>query len=191
MSSRFVTLAIIGLMLLPAAAHAAELSALDKLALRYAEGRGVRQDYAKAAGYLHQSAVDGDAVAQDNLAYFYTQGLGVKRDYARAAAWYDKAAAQGSADAQYHLGMLSYLGLGVPKNRDTAMNWFHQAAAQGHQTAAYDLELISARPASQSALESLGNGTELSPEAALFLTFLQGEGGAEAADAAYWLMSAM
>ena len=76
----------------PAAAEKGDRKAQYWLAKHYAKGEGVKQDYFKAAEYLHQAADGGYAWAQNDLGAAYANGLGVKQDYAEAATWYRKAA---------------------------------------------------------------------------------------------------
>jgi TPR repeat protein len=120
---------------------------LDNLAVIYAEGRGVPQDYAKAALCFQRAAERGDAFAEYSLGYLYMLGKGVPRDYTLAARWYRKAAQQGDVKAQYHLGTLYYLGIGVPKDYTQAVSWLTKAANRGDPEAMYYLRRITAHPA--------------------------------------------
>ena len=95
----------------------------------YYTGRGVRQDYGQAAGWLHQAAELGNASAQVKLARLYWDGVGVPKNYTLALRWYRKAAEQGDATGpslvrQYvpewvgcHQGLQEGTGL-VPTGRD-------------------------------------------------------------------------
>ena len=80
----------------------------------YERGKGVTQDYAKAADYLRQAADQGYAPAQTDLGALYAQGLGVKLDDQQAAAWYRKAADNGDPLAQYAMGLFYSEARGVP-----------------------------------------------------------------------------
>lgn len=105
----------------------------------YREGRGVKQDYAEAAGWYRKSAEQGYAYAQFNLGYMYEQGLGVNQDYAEAAGWYRKSAEQGDADAQYNLGEMYCDGRGVKKDYAEAAKWYRKSAEQGDADAQNNL----------------------------------------------------
>src|SRR5690625_580700 len=74
----------------------------------YYYGKGVRQDYAKAAEWLERAAAQDHADAQLALGLMYDLGEGVRQDYAKAIEWYEKAAAQDHAEAQFALGEMYY-----------------------------------------------------------------------------------
>jgi len=80
------------------------------LARLYYQGKGVPQDYAKAAGWYRKAADQGNAKAQNGVGFRYEWGKGVAQDYMEAAVWYHKAADQGYAKAQYALGYMYYQG---------------------------------------------------------------------------------
>mgnify|MGYP003517569551 FL=1 len=66
----------------------------------YAEGKGVEQDYSKAAEWYLKAAEQGYVKAQFNLGNMYYTGRGVKRDYQEARKWWKNAAEQGNERAQ-------------------------------------------------------------------------------------------
>ena len=73
----------------------------------YFLGKGVKQDYQKAAEWYRKAAEQGRANSQYNLGFMYENGQGVKQDfqeaakwYRLAAKWYRKAAEQGRANSQ-------------------------------------------------------------------------------------------
>ena len=72
----------------------------------YEIGRGVEQDYNKAAGWYSKAADQGNAIAQHNLGLMYEKGIGVKKDVDKAAEWYRKAAGQGNEKAKEGLKRL-------------------------------------------------------------------------------------
>ena len=113
-----------------------------KIALMYAKGEGVAQDYASALKWYTLAAEQGFAIAQYNLGFMYYNGEGVAQDYAIAVKWYTRAADQGDADAQYNLGVLYYMGEGVAQDVVTAVEWFELAAEQGHADAQAALNYI-------------------------------------------------
>src|SRR5688572_28488990 len=99
---------------------------------RYAQGKGVTQNYKTAAAYYRASAEEGYAKAQYSLAYLYRTGRGVTRNYDLSAQWFEKAAAQGNASAQYSLGMRYLLGQGTAQDYPKAIEWFEKAAAKNN-----------------------------------------------------------
>ena len=109
------------------------------LGVLYDDGKGVKQNYAKAAIWYQRAAEQGHAQAQVNLGISYYAGKGVKQNHAEAAIWYQRAAEQGHAQAQYNLGVLYDNGEGVKQNHAEAAIWYQRAAEQGHAQAQYNL----------------------------------------------------
>jgi TPR repeat protein len=62
-------------------------------------GRGVPQEYAKAANWYQKAANQGVDTAQANLGFLYLNGLGVRQDYVIAHMWFNLAVAGGLTDA--------------------------------------------------------------------------------------------
>ena len=112
---------------------------LYNIGLRYYNGDGVGQDYAKAVDCFRQAAEQGYATAQNNLGYCYKNGLGVTKDYTQAVSWYRKAAEQGNAAAQNNLGYCYDNGQGVTQDYAQAADWYRKAAEQGYATAQNNL----------------------------------------------------
>ena len=77
------------------AAEQGTATAQFNLGLMYETGRGVRQDYAQAAGWFRKAAEQGDAYAQHNLALMYAFGRGVPQNYTIAKEWLGKACTNG------------------------------------------------------------------------------------------------
>ncbi len=71
------------------AAERGSAAASFRLALLYAEGRGVRRDYALAVRWLREAAVQGHQEAAYNLGVAYQFANGLESDNAQAAAWGD------------------------------------------------------------------------------------------------------
>ena len=57
----------------------------------YANGRGVRQDYAEAFRWFRQAAEQGYAKAQYNLGVMYANGRGVRQNFHLSKEWFGKA----------------------------------------------------------------------------------------------------
>jgi TPR repeat protein len=105
----------------------------------YNNGRGVPQDYVKAAQWYEKAAALGDMKAQHHLGALYENGRGVPKDYPKAHLWQEKAAVQGYVLAQYNLGTMYEDGRGVPQDYTKALQWYEKAAAQGDAGAQFQL----------------------------------------------------
>jgi TPR repeat protein len=77
-----------------------------RLALMYAQGKGVSVDSTKAAMLFHDLAEKGNVVAAHNLGVCYQYGDGIAKDYSKAAHWYKIAAARNYVWSVYNLGTL-------------------------------------------------------------------------------------
>jgi localization factor PodJL len=124
--------------------HAAangDASAQLEVAARFAEGKGVRQDFEQAATWYQRAATQGLAAAQYRLAALYERGAGVKADPARAKAWYKRAAEQGNVKAMHNLAVLS-AGEGATADYSAAGRWFIEAAAHGLADSQYNLGIL-------------------------------------------------
>jgi len=105
----------------------------------YNNGRGVPQDYTKAAQWYEKAAIRGDMKAQYHLGALYANGRGVPQDYPKAHLWQEKAAVQGYTLAQYNLGTMYEDGRGVPQDYTKARQWYEKAAAQGDAGSQFQL----------------------------------------------------
>ena len=126
--------------------HAAangDASAQLEVAARFAEGKGVKQDFAQAAAWYQRAATQGLAAAQYRLAALYERGIGVTADQARAKAWYKRAAEQGNLKAMHNLAVLSAgSSEGATADYATAGRWFGEAAAHGLADSQYNLGIL-------------------------------------------------
>ena len=77
------------------AAEQGDADAQFNLGLAYANGQGVRQDYAEAVQRYRKAAEQGYADAQINLGNMYYKGRGVRQDSSLAQEWYGKACDNG------------------------------------------------------------------------------------------------
>ncbi len=111
-------------------AEQGDTKAQYNLAIIYAKGQGVPQDYTEAAKWVRLAAEQGDANAQYNLGVMYAEGQGVIQDYTEAAKWYRLAAERGDANAQQNLGVMYAEGKGVIQDHVQAHLWFNLAAAR-------------------------------------------------------------
>lgn len=114
------------------AAEAGNTSAQFRLAIMYAQGKGVPEDDIKLMFWLTKAAKAGNAEAQYELAGKYERGsTGVPQDAGQAVTWYTKAAEQGNAGAQMLLAMIYQQGQGVPQDFKKAAHWYTKAAEAG------------------------------------------------------------
>jgi localization factor PodJL len=81
--------------------------AQHNLATAYAEGKGIPQNYAKAAEWFTKAANAGLGASQYSLAMIHERGLVTgSPDLAKARTWYEKAVAQGDAQASERLALI-------------------------------------------------------------------------------------
>jgi len=135
----------IGSMTLRAAANKGEPGAAFEIGVRYAEGRGVAQDYATAVTWYERAARGGIVPATFRLGTFYEKGLGVKKDVEAARNYYLQAAEKGSAKAMHNLAVLDADGGGLGPNYKSASQWFRKAAERGVADSQYNLAILYAR----------------------------------------------
>jgi hypothetical protein len=102
-----------------------------RLAILYAKGEGVAQDYATAANWFRAAATQGLARAQYDLGVLYERGRGMPVDLSEAANWYLKAAQGGYPLAQYNLAVCYTKGQGIRQDLAEAALWYRRAALQG------------------------------------------------------------
>ncbi len=113
-----------------------------EVAARFAEGKGVPQDFAQAATWYQRAAAQGFATAQYRLGTLYERGLGVAADPARARVWYGRAAEQGNLRAMHNLAVLSVGRPGLKPDYPSAVQWFTEAAERGLADSQYNLGIL-------------------------------------------------
>jgi hypothetical protein len=113
------------------AAEGGNSDAQLQLAILYAKGEGLPQDYIAAAKWFRAAADHGSARAQYDLGVLYERGRGVPVDVAEAAKWYLKAAEGKYPLAQFNLAVCYTKGQGVRKDLPEAALWYRRAALQG------------------------------------------------------------
>jgi TPR repeat protein len=112
-------------------AQAGEAEAELQLAIIFAKGEGVTQDYAAAATWFRAAANQGLPRAQYDMGVLTERGRGVKADLAAAADWYLKGAQAGYPLAQYNLAVCYTKGQGIRQDLSEAALWYRRAATQG------------------------------------------------------------
>ncbi len=132
--------ALVGPLSLRLAAAKGDPSAQFEVALRFAEGKGLEQDFAAAALWYGRAAAQGFAAAQYRLGTLYERGLGVARDAGRARGGYRQAADQGHVKAMHNLAVLE--AAANPPEFASAARWFTAAAEHGLADSQYNLAVL-------------------------------------------------
>lgn len=133
--------AMIGPLSLRQAAAQGNPSAQFEVAARFAEGKGIDQDFKAAVQWYLRAASRGFAQAQYRLGTHYERALGVDKDQERARIWYERAAAQGNVKAMHNLAVLASSGSGSPNYTDAA-SWFTKAAEHNLPDSQFNLAVL-------------------------------------------------
>lgn len=130
----------IGSQALRQAAANGEPRAAFEVGQRYAEGRGVAQNWVAALEWFRRAAEADFAPAQYRLASGLEKGVAGSRDIAEAKRWYQAAAEHGNVRAMHNLGVL------YANERDiaTALPWFQKAGDLGLKDSQFNLGIIHA-----------------------------------------------
>jgi len=83
-------------------AEAGSAPAQFNLGLLFFDGKGVPQDFERAAKWFERAADQGFVGAQRNLGELYFAGKGVKRDYILSYKWFSICAAKGNETCAEH-----------------------------------------------------------------------------------------
>ena len=94
-----------------------------EMALRYADGEGVPQNYRDAMSWFAKAAANGNDNAQWKLGLGYIKGIGVPHDERKAVVWFKRAANHGNIRAQVALSDIYLSGRGVPRDYVRAYTW--------------------------------------------------------------------
>lgn len=105
------------------------------LAQMYMNGRGVKQDDAKAMEWAQIGAKAGNANAQNDVGFLTSTGRGTKLDEQQALGWYLAAAEQGLAVAAYNAGISYANGKGVRADPAKAVEYYRRAFDLGYAPA--------------------------------------------------------
>ena len=109
-------------------ANAGDSIAQYEMALRYADGEGVPQNYRDAMAWFAKAAANGNANAQWKLGLGYIKAIGVPHDERKAMVWFKRAANHGDIRAQSALSDLYLSGRDVPRDYVRAYTWASIAA---------------------------------------------------------------
>lgn len=134
--------ATVGPMTLRMAAAQGDPSATFEVGTRYAEGRGIKQDFAEAINWYQRSAAKGFPLAQYRLGTLYERGLGAPVDSARARIWYKRAADQGNVKAMHNMAVLSASKDAGGPDYAEASRWFIAAADRGLTDSQFNLGVL-------------------------------------------------
>jgi len=125
-----------------AGTKARDANAEMQLAILYAKGEGVTQDYTIAANLFRAAADQGMTRAQYDLGVLYERGRGVPVDLTQAANWYLKAAEGKYPLAEYNLAVCYTKGQGIRQDVSEAALWYRRAAGQGVVQAMINLAVM-------------------------------------------------
>ncbi len=123
-------------------AERGDTNAQYNLALLYAKGNGVPQDYVEARKWHLKAAEQGNHLSQYMLGFFYAEGNGVAQDYTEARKWWLKSAKQGNHLSQHNLGLLYAEGNGVAQDYTEARKWWLKSAEQSNPVSQLNLGLL-------------------------------------------------
>ena len=134
----------------PASALPRSRTAADKgdplaqfeVAVRYAEGSGVRTGSQAGARLVRAGGHARPGRAQFRLATYYERGIGVDVDTERAKVWYRRAAEQGHVQAMHNLAVLLVGGRKTEADYAAAAHWFQQAADRGLADSQFNLGML-------------------------------------------------
>lgn len=113
-----------------------------KLAEKYINGKGVRQDVVRAKELYEETADNGYVPAYEKIGELYYNGImdvygdgqGFDRDYKKAAYWFEKAAENTEYDEELYikLGLIyEYGGYGIDADPAKAIKWLLKPAENG------------------------------------------------------------
>ena len=128
-----------------AAASAGEPAAAFEVATRFAEGRGVPQNFQEAAVWYERAAKGGLAPGLFRLGALYEKGTGVTKDLNEARRLYVAAAEKGNANAMHNLGVLYAEGIDGKPDFKSAAQWFRKSATYGLADSQYNVAVLYAR----------------------------------------------
>jgi localization factor PodJL len=137
--------ATIGSKALIAAGTAGEPTAAFEIATRFADGRGVPQNFPQAVVWYERAARGGLAPALFRLGALYEKGSGVTKDLHEARRLYVAAADKGNSNAMHNLGVLYAEGIDGKPDFKEAAQWFRKSATFGISDSQYNLAVLYAR----------------------------------------------
>nr|WP_315253381.1 tetratricopeptide repeat protein [uncultured Duganella sp.] len=113
-------------------ANSGSVSAQLALAVCYAHGSLVKEDFSQTVIWLKKAAKQGSAFAQIQLGEYYVKGFGVKKNNTQARKYLRYAADFGNAYAQHKMFFMCKEGEGGKSNMEHAIYWLHRSVSQGY-----------------------------------------------------------
>jgi localization factor PodJL len=133
---------MVGPLSLRLAAANGDASAEFQVAARFADGKGVQQNFEEAVKWFGRSASRGFALAQYRLGTLHERGLGLPKDANRARVWYERAAANDNIKAMHNLAVISASPKNGKPDYETAAAWFTKAAERGLADSQFNLAIL-------------------------------------------------
>ncbi len=131
---------------LRAAALAGDPAAAYEVGARFAEGRGVGPNAARAADWFAFAVSRGSIPAAYRLGVLLEKGSeGLPRDVARARNLYESAAQAGNVRAMHNFAVLLAEGVDGQPDYTQAVMWFRKAAERGVRDSQYNLGVLYTR----------------------------------------------
>jgi len=109
--------------------------AQHRLAIRYAKGTDIKQDYQKAFYWFSQASGQEHPEAMNYLGLCYCNGIGTEKNLVKAYNLFYESAAKNNKEGQYNLAYCFYYGEGTAIDYQQAVYWFEKAAKQNHSEA--------------------------------------------------------
>lgn len=134
--------AVVGPTSLRTAAQQGDPAAQFEVAARFAEGKGMKQDFQQAITWYTRASQKGFIPAQYRLATLYERGLGMPADITRAKVWYRRAADQGNVKSMHNLAVLAAGPQQADPDYPTASRWFTEAAERGLADSQFNLGVL-------------------------------------------------
>lgn len=123
------------------AAEQGDAQAQFGLAVMYANGSAVPQDFAAAMKYFHLAAAQGDCAPCYYLGLFYENGLGTPKNDAEAVKWYTRASAAGPSGLRFDMAVGQGREHPADDNSEVVSN-FSMVPAQAQVGAEYNLGML-------------------------------------------------
>lgn len=111
------------------AAKLGNVAAEAALAVAYASGNGVQQNYDEAFLWARKAAASDDPIAEYDLGFLYQHGYGASENLKKAFYWYMSSAHKGYHPAEKVISNFYRKGISVPVNTARALYFKNKAAS--------------------------------------------------------------
>jgi len=122
-------------------AQAGNAKAMNRLAVLYLKGLGVKEDDAEALKWFKKSTDAGYAASWYNLGMMYKNGVGTSQDYIKAYTCFKTCADLNNVLGFYGQGFFLYKGIGCQQNYAAAFKLFFKGAALNGASSMYMIGL--------------------------------------------------